>query len=429
MLDELTPIALAGRLGLAIGMAVFMGLAFEGIYKREVHTSPGGIRTFPMLAALGAMLYLIDAKSLLPCVVGLFAVGLWLYAHLRMALGTPGAPGPSLIIPTANLLAYTFGPVALAQPAWIVVTTAVVAVLLLEGREALHRLVQQVARDEVFTLGKFLILVGIVLPLLPDHPLVSWTPITPFNVWLALVAVSTFSYVSYLLQRYLPMKSGALLPSILGGAYSSTATTIALARQQKVVGGVRSEVSAGIVIATAIMYLRIDAVLAMFNWHLALVLLPAMGGLFVLAALIAAWQWMGRERATPPAANIPAMNPLQLATAVSFAALFVIVAVTSSWVRGTFGQPGVYVLAAVAGVTDIDPFVLSLAQGSIAGMSLKTLGAAVLIAASSNNVIKAGYALMFGGARACLRPAIVLVVLGALGFGMALLYMPPSTHY
>ena len=422
MLDQLTPLALAGRLGLAIGMAVFMGLAFEGIYKRDEHTSPGGIRTFPMLAALGAMLYLVDVKSLLPYVAGLAAVALWLYAHLRMVPGAPGAR-PTLMIPTANLLAYTFGPVVLTRPAWIVVATAVIAVLLLEGREALHRLVQQVAPDEVFTLGKFLILVGIVLPLLPDHPLVSWTPITPFNVWLALVAVSTLSYVSYLLQRYLPKKSGALLPAILGGAYSSTATTVALARQQKLLGEARSEVSVGIVVASAIMYLRIDAVLALFNRRLALVLLPAMGGLFVLAALIAAWQWVRRERTVAsPAEKLPAMNPLQLAAAVSFAVLFVIVAVISSWVRNAFGQPGVYALAAVAGITDIDPFVLNLGQGSIAGMSVSALGAAILIAASSNNVLKASYALVFGGARACLRPAMVLVALGAVGFGVAFLY-------
>jgi uncharacterized membrane protein (DUF4010 family) len=107
-------------------------------------------------------------------------------------------------------------------------------VLLLEGREWLHRLVLQIAPVEVFTLGKFLILVGIVLPLVPNHPIISWTPITPFQVWLALVAISTLSYASYLLQRYLPMKTGALLPGILGGFYSSTATTVALARRQKI---------------------------------------------------------------------------------------------------------------------------------------------------------------------------------------------------
>ena len=76
MLDNLAPIDEAGRLGLAIAMAVFMGLAFEGVYKREQHTSPGGIRTFPLLAALGAMLFLLDARSLLPFIAGLAAVAI-----------------------------------------------------------------------------------------------------------------------------------------------------------------------------------------------------------------------------------------------------------------------------------------------------------------------------------------------------------------
>jgi uncharacterized membrane protein (DUF4010 family) len=171
-------------------MAVFMGLAFEGIYKRERHTSPGGIRTFPMLALRsGAMLFLLDAHTLMPYVVGLAAVSLVLFALVRAACDADSEP-PSLMIPTANLLAYTFGPLAFRQPPWIVVTAAVVAVLLFESREALHRLVQKVEPEEVFTLGKFLILAGIVLPLVPNHPVVSWTPISPFKIWLALVAIS-----------------------------------------------------------------------------------------------------------------------------------------------------------------------------------------------------------------------------------------------
>src|SRR5471032_1622028 len=115
MPDKLAAIDEAGRLGLAIAMAVFMGLAFEGVYKREQHTSPGGIRTFPMLAALGSMLFLLDARSLLPFIAGLAAVAIWLYAHIQRANGAYSERA-SLVIPTANLLAYTFGPVALTQP-------------------------------------------------------------------------------------------------------------------------------------------------------------------------------------------------------------------------------------------------------------------------------------------------------------------------
>lgn len=420
MIDGRSPLQLAERLGLALAMAVFMGLAFEGIYKREGRWGPGGIRTFPLLALLGTVLYLMVPGTLLLYVVGLGGLGLWLFAHLQ-ATGRAAVEQPTLIIPTANLLAYTLGPLALSQPPWFVIAVAVAAVLLLEGRELLHGLVQKVAPEEVYTLGKFLILVGIILPLVPDEPIVSWTPITPFEIWLALVAVSSLSYLSYLLQRYLPHR-GTLVPSILGGAYSSTATTVALAREQKAAGQPRPELAVGIIVATAVMYLRLDVVIALFNRPLAWLLLPRVAVLSGIAGILAAWQWLrrGDAEAISPG-NLGAANPLQLPAAVTFAVLFVIVALTSSWVRSRFGAAGVYALGGIAGVSDINPFVLSLAQGSVAGMSVGGVGAAILIAAASNNMMNAVYALVFGGGKACRRPALALGVTAAAGLGVALL--------
>src|SRR5580692_1179946 len=205
---------------------------------------------------------------------------------------------------------------------------------------------------EVFTLGKFLILVGIVLPLVPNHPIVAWTPISPFQVWLALVAISTLSYASYLVQRYLPSRSGALLPAILGGVYSSTATTVTLARRQRQAGAVQTDIAVGIIVASAMMYLRIDVVVAIFNSSLARVLLGPLLTLFALAALVAAWQWRHRRRVTPAPvvmAQVTASNPLQLGTALTFASLFVVVALASAWVSANFGRSGVYGLAAITG--------------------------------------------------------------------------------
>lgn len=423
MLDGFTPLQLAGRLGLALAMAVFMGLAFEGVYKREARSGPGGIRTFPMLVLLGALLYLIEPRSLLPYLVGLGAVAAWLYAQLR-AIDPDRVQQPTLVIPTANVLAYGFAPVALTQPPWLLVAFAVAAVLLLESREALHRAIQQVAPEEIYTLAKFLILAGIVLPLVPNKPIVSWTPITPLEVWLALVAVSALSYLSYLLQRYMPHR-GTLVPAILGGTYSSTATTVAFAREQRASPAPRPELTIGIVIATAIMYLRLDVVIALFNRPLAWLLLPRVAALSVFAAAIAGWQWLRRGALTPLASGkVSVMNPLQLSAAITFAGLFVIVALASSWVRSRFGSPGVYALGAVAGVSDINPFVLSLAQGSIAGMSLNGIGAAILIAAASNNVMNASYALAFGGIHACRKPALALLATAAVGLILALLTLP-----
>lgn len=427
---ELPQVAAAGRMGLALAMAVVLGLAFEGVYKREERTSPGGIRTFPTLTVLGLVLYSLDTRSLVPYVAGLVAVALWLYAHIRNAPGPRepdgDVPRPGLMVPATNLLAYTFGPAALTQPPWVVVAAAVATVLLLESRGSMHRIAQQVPADEVFTLGNFLILTGVILPLLPDRPISAWTPITPFKAWLALVAVSSLSYGSYLLQRFVPTRLGALWPAVLGGAYSSTATTVALAREQGRLGALaatRPDLGVGIVLATAVMYLRIDAVTALFNPPLALLLLPALAICFAAAAAIAAWRWLRRQRGpAPAAARLPAANPLQLGAAFTFAALFVILAVASAWVSREYGERGIYWLAAVTGLTDIDPFVLNLSQGGVAGMSLRAVAAAILVAASSNNVLKACYALAFGGRRAARPAALALLVLAAVGAGFALLY-------
>jgi uncharacterized membrane protein (DUF4010 family) len=420
MLAGMEPIELAGRLGLALAMAIFIGLAFEEIYKRDAPSNPGGIRTFPMLALLGSMLFLLEPKSMLAFIVGMPGVAAWLYARIRAAPADQIDPS-SLVIPTANLLAYSLGPIAITQPPWVIVAASVTAVLLLEGREALHALVRTVPREEVFTLGKFLILVGLILPLVPNHPVVSWTPITPFQAWLALVAISTLSYISYLLQRYVP-KTGSLLPAVLGGIYSSTATTVALARQQKQSGVPDSRLSAGIVTATSIMYLRIGIVVAIFDAQLALLLLPALMGLFLAGAVLAAFEWNRRSTSAPSAA-LPATNPLQLPTAVTFAVMFVIITLASAWVRARYGQTGVLGLAAIAGATDVDPFVLSLAQGSVTGMTPHALAAAILIAAASNNALKALYAVLFGSLKACGRPAVLLLALAILGIAVAAGYL------
>jgi uncharacterized membrane protein (DUF4010 family) len=423
MLGALAPLEVAGRLGLALALAIFLGLAFEGVYKLDAPGNPGGIRTFPLLAVIGALLFLLQPGAQVPFIAGLAAVAVWQYAHLRRAWHEPD-PHPSLMIPASCVLAYVLGPIALTQPPWVALGAAVAAVTLIESREPLHRLVHQVPPAEIFTLGKFLILIGVVLPLAPRHPVVAWTPITPFQVWLALVATSTLSYASYLLQTYLPTRSGALLPAILGGLYSSTVTTVALARQQRAAGEARREFSVGIVLATVIMYVRLSVVVAVFDWALARELLPAMFALALLGALIAAIGWArGRRTEATAVRHLPAPNPLQLATALGFAAMFVLIAVLSQWVRNGFGQRGVYALAAVTGASDIDPFVLSLVQGGVASMTPAALCAAILIAASSNNVLKGCYALAFGGVRACRRPAVELLVLALAGIVAAVPYL------
>jgi uncharacterized membrane protein (DUF4010 family) len=408
---------------LLLGLGFFFGLAFEEFHAQGGQVRPGGVRCFPLLALTGALLYRLDQNRLLPLSVGLLELGAWLTFYYRRHVedaDAEGHPNVGLMVPICNVLAYLLGPIALAEPPWVAIGVTVAAVLLLTAREQLHGFARRLELGEIVTAGKFLILTGLVLPFLPSEPVTRLTDITPHQVWLAVLAVCTVSYASYLLQRYVAPREGGLWTALLGGLYSSTATTVVLARRARAAPEQLRQAQTGIVLATAIMYLRLLIVIAMFDRELALALVPALLALAICGMVLAgAWYWTGSAASgTRPVTDAPS-NPLELTAALVFAVLFVIVSLASAWVRLRFGAAGLYGLAAIVGMTDIDPFVLSIASGGAAPLPADTAVAAILIAASSTNVLKAIYTAGFAGGRAALAPAVALCLLAAGGVAAA----------
>jgi uncharacterized membrane protein (DUF4010 family) len=411
---------------LLLGLSFFLGLAFEDFFAQSTRRRPGGIRTFPMLALAGGVLYLLDPSRFVPFTGGLVVLGAWLIVYYRAYVGAAdeqGEPNVGIVVPILNVHAYVLGAVALALPPWIAVTITVAAVLLLTGREQLHALARRVEIKEIITAGQFLVLTGIVLPLLPNQPVTALTPITPRQVWLALVVVCTFSYVSYLAQRYWAAAAGGLWMAALGGLYSSTAATVVLARQARVDPALRRQADAGITLATAIMYLRILAIVAIFNLGLARVLILPLAALslagFIFCALQYRWRTVADKQSPQTMHFAASANPLELGAAAIFAFLFVAVSLITVVVKSQLGISGIYALAAIVGISDIDPFVLNLAQGGVTGVENAALAAAILIAAASNNILKAAYAAGFAGGKATAASAAALVALAIAGFAAA----------
>ncbi len=406
----------AERLALLLGLSLFFGFAFEGYYGEQLPQRPGGVRTFPLLALAGGGLYLLEPRYGGAFIAGLLVVGAWIYAYVSRELQGERPEG-MFMVPVCNLLAYALGPIALSQPLWVGVTVTVAAVLLLGGKRTLHDWARRVSGQEVVTAAQFLILVGVVLPLLAGKPAIPYTTVTPFGVWLAVVAVSSISYASYVLQRYVFPGRGTFLMSILGGLYSSTATTVVLARRASDEGMTR-ELQGGIVVATAVMYLRILLVCFLFNVSLGRMLVAPLVGLAIVSGVVAAL--CARLGTRSPAKSEPT-NPLQIWTALIFAVLFIVISMLTTFVKSHLGNSGVYGLAAIVGVTDIDPFVLSLAQGGANGVGLATAATAIVIAASSNNVLKAAYTVAFSRKRESWLPAAILAAIALLGVAVAAL--------
>ncbi|MDE1172940.1 MAG: DUF4010 domain-containing protein [Parvibaculaceae bacterium] len=433
---NLTHLLAPERGALLIALSFFFGLGFEESFAHSRLKPPGGIRTFPLLAICGGLLYALEPVHAFLFAVGLAALALWLglYYWKRLALNlAESAEGADrleagIMAPACNLLAFILGPLCLVAPLWIPIAAAVAGVLFLGERDRLHTLAARTSSHELVTLAKFLIVIGVVLPLVPDEPVTRFSVLTPYLVWLAVVAVSTVSYASYLLQRYVAPSTGSLISACLGGLYSSTATTVVLSRRLGTMARPDRRTQSAIVIATAVMFLRIGVVVAIFNISLALHLAPWLAGLsmtgFALAALIDLTGGKGEATATTAPVTETPQNPLELNTAFVFAVLFVGVSVGVELARQYWGSAGLYVLAAVSGFTDVDPFVLNVSQDSAGALGAPLASAAILISASANNLLKGGYALAFAGRMEGLKPALALFALTLAGLAIAFLSLP-----
>ncbi len=406
------------QIALVLLLSLLMGL------EREEHKlQPGkyiaaGVRTFVLIALFGYTLVLLSPDSMVPFTAGLLAVTAFLiasYLH-KQRDGTYGFTSE-----LAALVAFAMGALVARSEYWIAVTLAVADVLLLSAKRPLQGLATRLDRGELVTFVRFLLLTAVILPIVPNQEFTQFR-LNPQQTWLVVVAVSAISYASYLLQRFLRAGDSALLTAVLGGAYSSTVTTISLSRRS--VGTDQPRRYAGaIVAASAVMYVRLGVLIYVFNPVLGMHTLPVL--LLLAAATGSAAFFILRSERQPEAPTAPGadigQNPLELQTAFLFAAVFLVLTVITRLVVQYLGSGGVYALAAVMGVTDVDPFVMGLTQSAQAGTPLSAAAMAVAIAAASNNIAKGIYAVSVAGA-AVGRPALMaLAASGVLGVaGMAL---------
>ena len=264
----------------------------------------------------------------------------------------------------------------------------------------------------MLTFTKFLLLTAVILPVLPNRPF-GPIPINPFKTWLVVVAVSAVSYGSYVVQRLTKGQGGITLAAVLGGAYSSTVTTLVLARQST--REARPHLLSGsTLMASGMMYLRLTALVGLFNPHLLRMLGLPFAALAALA-LGAGWLWsrVPDERAGDVPREFEPRNPLEIGAALLFGVLFVAMLILTHLVVTYLGRAGLYSLAAIMGVTDVDPFIMGMTQTAGSVTPVASAAAAILVAASSNNVVKGVYAYFLSDRRTG-RMSLTLLILLAL---------------
>ncbi|MGH8373552.1 MAG: MgtC/SapB family protein, partial [Gammaproteobacteria bacterium] len=396
-------------MGLTLAVCALIGLEFHR-YQREEDESLafGTVRTLPMIGLTGFVLFKLDPGGLL-FAFGLLLLGLWLGIYYRQRVH---AGAYSLIGPIIGILAYLPGALVLTTPAWFVVLYAVIILLFLAGKPRIHAFADTLTAAEIGTLVKFVIMAGIVLPLLPDRQIATFIPATFRAAWLAVVVISGISYIGYLAQAYLARSRGLLLAALLGGIYSSTATTAVLARRAHQQPQTWL-ISPAIVLATGMMYLRLLAIAFVVTPSSSVLLaIPMLLG--ALAAIVIAWIMyrVGHGQTVNQTISLP-QHPLEFTFALFYAGLFILFVTATQFVMVHFHQLGVELLAFLVGFVDVDPFELSILTGQIS-IPLHLAVDAIVIAAISNNILKAAYALLIARNRSVLPAVFALLGLSML---------------
>ena len=369
-----------------------------GLEQRRHHITEnedllfGTDRTFTFIGLLGYVLFIANQQTFLPFLTGFVIIGLLLSINYFQKISQHNNYGLTTSI--LALLTYCLPIMVFTQPVWLVLAFVVVILILTELKPRFISLSKKASEEEFITLAKFIAFAGVILPLLPDQPLTEQIPISPYRLWLAVVVVSGISYISYLLKKFIFPDSGIILTGILGGLYSSTATTLIIARHEKE-GTVENNAVSAMMVSTGMMYLRIIALSFLFNTAVSRILALPFFALFVISLILSKISATQKPQILQPQPeNKPLSgntNPLELKTAAIFGVLFVFFAVITDYVMKIYGNSGVTTLAYVVGITDIDPFLLNLLQHKSAITEL-TVVMAIINATNSNNLLKMAYA-------------------------------------
>jgi len=398
---------LALRFAAALGLGLLLGIERER--KRDAELFFGGVRTFALIALLGAVGAFMERELNQGWLI--IAAFVALSALVIVSYATTAARGElGITTEISAMLAFIVGALCGWQHMGVASVATVVCLLLLTFKDFLHRLARRVELADIEATLRFAVISVIILPLLPNQ---NFGPppldvINPYKIWLMVVLIAGLNFLGYVLVKVLGNEHGLALTGILGGLVSSTAVTLSFSQRSRREPEMSSAFVLAIVIAWTIMFLRVVIIVGIINRALAASLAVALGCMALAGLLVCLALW--RRRAHETGVVTAGANPFELGEAIKFGLLFGIVTIVAKAAEVYLGATGLYLAGAVAGATDVDAIALSMAnRATTTPESIKIAAYTIVIAVISNTLVKAGM-VAFMGAPA-MRRTIVLVTL------------------
>lgn len=406
------------QLGIALLLGLLVGLQREHAAVRMI-----GMRTFPMITVLGTVTAILGVKAFGGWVVvaGFLAVAAVLaWSHWVRVRQDPQDVGTTTDM--AALLMFGVGALLVVAPLPVGVAVGGGVAVLLQFKGELHGLAQKLGDEDLKAIMQFVLITCIVLPVLPNQ---TYGPpglevFNPRETWLLVVLIVGISLGGYIGYKFLGPSAGILLGGILGGAISSTATTVSYSRQAR--GQERGPYAAAVVImiASLVMFVRIMVLVAVGSEEFIRASLPPvliLAGITLIPTLVG-WYQVRKEQGQTPQHQ----NPTQIKSAVFFGAMYALVLFALAAAKSFFSE-GMYMVAGLSGLVDLDAITLSTARMSattdpqIAADGWRL----ILVAAIANFASKAALAGILGGSRLFLR-VVMLFSIPVVG-GLLLLWL------
>ncbi|MBW7862613.1 MAG: DUF4010 domain-containing protein [Rhodocyclaceae bacterium] len=394
---------------IAIGIGLLIGLERE-----RVPSARAGLRTFALVGLLGALLAMLGDEfgSSLPFVTGLLVVGLNIIAaYFRHP--DPTDPGTTSV--AALVLCYGLGAASWMGHAQEAVMLAVGTTVLLYFKAQLRGMASRLDSRDWISILQFGVLSLVILPILPNEEMGPYGAFNPQQIWWMVVLIAGVGLAGYTALQLVGVRYGTVFVGVFGGLASSTATTVLYARQARETPGMNAMAALVIVLANLVMVLRVAIVATLVApavaQTLALIVAPALAA----GGLAAVWHWRQLLERSEPVLPTTS-NPAELKTALGFGALYALVLLAAAWLSDFAGSRGLYVLALVSGLTDVDAITLSsLRLFSLDRLALDVAVTAIGIAMLANLGFKLGMAAVIGGPVLARKAAVGM---GAVGFGL-----------
>ena len=392
--EEINQLVGSYILGVLISLGIGLILGLEREYdKLKEDTGIAGIRTFPIVTILGftlGNLTTIYTVWLLIISLGAFILFLGFNQYAQNKEG----PSQDLTTNLALIATFVLGVMVSAGYYRDAVATAVIIVTLLSLKTRFRSVIQNITSIELFAFIKFVIIALLILPFLPNKTYGPDNLLNPFEIGSIIVIVSFLNFIGYFLVKFIGSKKGIILTAVLGGLISSTAVAWNYASSSKASPELSKKYSAGIIVASAIMFPRLAFLAYLFNSAILVNLIVPFGlltGICIVATLL-----LMRKDDPKPDTNIKLGNPLNMLNAIGFGAVYVVILFAVYYSNQFFGERGLYYSALIAGLADTDAITISMSKFALDQDKL-TLASSVIIAATiSNMLVKLGISLFKG---------------------------------